>query len=46
MNYQTEKENAMKKWKCGGCGFIADGEDAPAKCPKCGAPQATNAAKR
>lgn len=29
----------MKKWKCGGCGFIADGEAAPEKCPKCGAPK-------
>ena len=29
----------MKKWKCGGCGFISDGESAPEKCPKCGAPK-------
>ncbi|NOY82430.1 MAG: rubredoxin [Kiritimatiellaeota bacterium] len=28
----------MKKWKCGGCGFVWDGETAPAACPKCGAP--------
>ena len=26
----------MKKWKCSGCGYIHDGEAAPAKCPKCG----------
>ena len=27
----------MKKlWKCGGCGFVYDGEAAPEKCPKCG----------
>lgn len=29
----------MKKWKCGGCGFISDGDTAPDKCPKCGAPK-------
>ncbi|MFQ6088436.1 MAG: rubredoxin-like domain-containing protein [Candidatus Methanofastidiosia archaeon] len=29
----------MKLWKCGGCGYIWDGEDAPDKCPKCGAPK-------
>lgn len=29
----------MKKWKCGGCGYIHDGENAPDKCPKCGAPK-------
>lgn len=29
----------MKKWKCGGCGFINDGDSAPEKCPKCGAPK-------
>lgn len=29
----------MKKWKCGNCGFIFDGESAPDKCPKCGAPK-------
>ena len=27
----------MKKWKCV-CGFIHDGDEAPANCPKCGAP--------
>ena len=26
-----------KKWKCV-CGYIHDGEQAPGKCPKCGAP--------
>ena len=26
-----------KKWKCA-CGYIHDGDTAPAKCPKCGAP--------
>lgn len=28
----------MKKWKCA-CGYIHDGETAPEKCPKCGAPK-------
>ncbi len=27
----------MKKWKCGVCGFIWDGDAAPDKCPKCNA---------
>jgi len=27
----------MTKWKCGACGYIWDGDDAPDKCPKCGA---------
>ena len=27
----------MKKWKCV-CGYIHDGDSAPANCPKCGAP--------
>jgi rubredoxin len=26
-------------WKCSVCGFIAEGDDAPEKCPKCGAPK-------
>ena len=29
----------MNKWKCGVCGYIHDGADAPNKCPKCGAPK-------
>ncbi|OPZ28607.1 MAG: Reverse rubrerythrin-2 [Lentisphaerae bacterium ADurb.BinA184] len=29
----------MAKWRCGGCGYIWDGESAPAVCPKCGAPK-------
>ncbi|HHT06272.1 MAG TPA: rubredoxin [Hydrogenispora sp.] len=28
----------MKKWLCGVCGYIHDGEQAPEACPKCGAP--------
>jgi rubredoxin len=27
----------MKKWKCV-CGYVHDGGEAPAYCPKCGAP--------
>ena len=27
----------QKKWKCA-CGYIHDGEGAPERCPKCGAP--------
>jgi hypothetical protein len=27
-----------KKRKCGVCGYIHDGDEAPGKCPKCGAP--------
>jgi len=29
----------MKLWKCGACGFIHEGDDAPEKCPKCGVPK-------
>jgi len=27
------------KFKCGVCGYIHDGDEAPDKCPKCGAPK-------
>lgn len=27
----------MNKWRCGGCGYIWDGDSAPDECPKCGA---------
>lgn len=27
----------MAKWQCGSCGYVWDGDDAPEKCPKCGA---------
>ena len=26
-------------WRCSVCGYVHDGEDAPEKCPKCGAPR-------
>jgi rubredoxin len=29
----------MRKWRCGVCGYIHDGESAPENCPKCGAPK-------
>jgi rubredoxin len=29
----------MKKWLCGTCGYIHDGDNPPARCPKCGAPK-------
>lgn len=29
----------MKIWQCSVCGYIHDGEDAPERCPKCGAPK-------
>ncbi len=32
-----------KKWKCV-CGYIHDGDQAPAQCPKCGSPAAKSAA--
>lgn len=28
-----------KLWRCGVCGYVYEGEDAPAVCPKCGAPK-------
>ena len=29
----------MQKWRCGSCGYVHDGDQAPDKCPKCGAPK-------
>lgn len=29
----------MMLWKCTVCGMIVEGENAPEKCPKCGAPK-------
>lgn len=30
----------MKKlWRCGACGYLHEGDDAPDACPKCGAPK-------
>jgi rubrerythrin len=30
----------MKKWVCSACGYVYTGDQAPAKCPQCGAPAA------
>lgn len=27
------------KWRCQVCGYIHDGDEAPERCPKCGAPK-------
>ena len=27
-----------KLWKCSACGYVHEGNEAPAACPKCGAP--------
>ena len=32
-----EPKTMTKKWKCS-CGYIHDGDAAPERCPKCGAP--------
>jgi rubrerythrin len=29
----------MKKWKCGVCGYIHQGDEPPDFCPVCGAPK-------
>ena len=29
----------MALWKCSGCGYIHDDDEAPQECPKCGAPK-------
>ncbi|MHB1314444.1 MAG: rubredoxin-like domain-containing protein [Christensenellales bacterium] len=31
-------------WKCSVCGFVYEGNEAPEKCPKCGAPKESYAA--
>jgi rubredoxin len=28
-----------KMWRCGVCGYLHTGDEAPEKCPKCGAPK-------
>ncbi|NOZ55809.1 MAG: rubredoxin [Calditrichaeota bacterium] len=27
------------KWRCSVCGYVHDGDEAPDRCPKCGAPK-------
>lgn len=37
-NVKTDKvfkKDEVKKWKCGNCGYIHAGEEAPDKCPAC-----------
>lgn len=29
----------MKKWVCSVCGYVYEGDEAPEKCPQCGAPK-------
>lgn len=33
------KGDTIMLWKCSVCGFMNEGDDAPEKCPKCGAPK-------
>ena len=35
-----KKEEGAKTWHCRNCGYIYEGEEAPAKCPVCSHPQA------
>jgi len=37
---QVFKKDNVVKWKCGNCGYIHEGEDAPEVCPACTHPQA------
>ena len=39
-NGTTFKGDAPKGWKCRNCGYIHEGENAPAVCPTCNHPQA------
>jgi len=36
---KRRSETVDKMWRCGVCGYIHEGEEAPDKCPKCGAPK-------
>jgi len=37
---QVFKKDNVVKWKCGNCGYIHEGEEAPKECPACAHPQA------
>lgn len=37
---QVFKKDNVVKWKCGNCGYIHEGEEAPEECPACAHPQA------
>ncbi len=34
------KKDTVVKWKCGNCGYVHEGEEAPGVCPACNHPQA------
>ncbi len=34
------KKDKSTEWKCGNCGYVHEGDSAPAKCPACDHPQA------
>jgi rubredoxin len=39
LNKYTRRRMIMRKlWKCSVCGYVHEGAEAPAICPKCGAP--------
>ena len=37
---QVFKKDNVAKWKCGNCGYIHEGEEAPEECPACAHPRA------
>ena len=37
---QVFKKDNVVKWRCGNCGYIHEGEEAPEECPACSHPQA------
>lgn len=37
---QVFKKDNVVKWKCGNCGYIHEGEEAPKECPACAHPRA------
>ena len=37
---QVFKKDKVVKWRCGNCGYIHEGEEAPDECPACSHPQA------
>ncbi|MEC9489062.1 MAG: rubrerythrin family protein, partial [Halanaerobium sp.] len=39
-NGQVFKREEVVTWKCGNCGFVYAGKEAPEKCPACAHPQA------
>lgn len=39
-NQKVFKKDGKVYWKCGNCGYIHEGEEAPEKCPACAHPKA------